>query len=88
MTDWRASALQNLIVEVRVLGLHRALRDTIYWWWCAFWLGTPLGPLWALQHVPGLEGCRGYFEWRNGHDFPALNRWQSLRFARWRKART
>lgn len=84
--DWRPSWAQQVAVEVRVLGLRRTVRDTFYFWWCMAWLGMPMGPLWALQHVPFLEGCRGYFEWRDGNEFPAINRWLSLRFARWRRA--
>lgn len=83
---WRPTAFEQLTVEVRVLGLARTLRDLIYFGWCMAWFSVPAGPLWALQKVPFVAGCRGYFEARDSIDFPVINRWLSLRFARWRKA--
>jgi hypothetical protein len=86
MTYRHPNIIEQVMVETRVLGPTRTVRDLIYFGWCSAWLSLPLGPLWALTNVPFVAGCRGYFEWRDGIEFPALSRFYSIRWHRWRKA--
>lgn len=75
--------LEMFAVEVRVLGLRRAIRDHAYYRWCMFWLN--FDPLWVMNHIPLVAGCRGYFDARDAIDFPVITRWCSLKWRRWRQ---
>jgi hypothetical protein len=72
-----------LAVEFRVLPFHRFVKDRIYWGWCSLWFAV-LPPLAALTWVPFMAGCRGYFELRDGAEYPAIGRWCSQHWVRWR----
>lgn len=66
-------------VEWRVLGPWRCIRDNIYYAYCMGLLSLPFG-LWLMLHTPLLNGCRGYFEWRDSIEFPIIGRWYSRRW--------
>lgn len=84
--EHRITLLEMLAVEYRVLPLRRFAKDRIYWCWICLWMAV-LPPLAALTYVPFMAGCRGYFEWRDGHEYPAIGRWYSMHWHRWRNAR-
>lgn len=71
MDSWKL-----FVVEWRVLGFRRAVKDRLYWWWVCFWLLKLPFSQWDRF---GLTGCLGYFELRDCIDFPLIGRWQSVR---------
>lgn len=75
-----------LAVEFRVLPFRRFVVDTAYWWWVSFWFAV-LPPLAALTWIPWMAGCQGYFEFRDSIDYPAIHRFYSMRWTRWRNNR-
>lgn len=81
--SYKISSLDVLAAEYRVLPLRRFLSDRIYWAWVSLWFWL-LPPLAALTHAPFMAGCQGYFEIRDGIEYPILGRWYSLRWTRWR----
>lgn len=86
MASYPVTFTEMLAVEYRVLPFRRFVKDRFYWTWVSFWFAV-LPPLAALTYVPLMAGCRGYFEWRDGNEYPAIQRYCSMRWRRWRKAR-
>lgn len=84
MSEYKVPHLALMVVEFRVLPLRRFIKDTIYWAWISLWIAAPIDFLWSLQHIPFMAGCRGYFEWRDGIEYPAIGRWHRGQWRRWR----
>ncbi|AVH40626.1 hypothetical protein [Agrobacterium tumefaciens] len=81
---WQPTAWEVVAAEFRVLPLGRFIRDWIYWRWIWFWLSV-LPPVVALVHIPFMTGCQAYFEIRDGSEYPALGRWYSYRWRKWKR---
>jgi hypothetical protein len=81
--SYHISSRDVFVAEFRILPFRRLLKDRIYWVWVRLWLWL-LPPMTALTYVPFMAGCQGYFEIRDGIEYPQLGRWYSLRWARWR----
>lgn len=81
---WQPSAIEVFVAEYRVLPLGRFIKDLAYWRWVSFWLSI-LPPVVALQHVPFMTGCQAYFEFRDASEYPALGRWYSHRWRKWKR---
>lgn len=84
--EYRVSKWKLMVVEWRVLGPRRFAKDTAYWAWVRLWFALPVNILWSLTHVPFMAGCRGYFEWRDDVEHPAIGRWNRLRWRHWQRS--
>lgn len=68
-----SSFIENAVVETRIMGFWRWLRDEFYY---RLAMIVPV----QIQYRTGwLIDARGYFDGRDTFEFPAIGRWHSWR---------